>query len=514
MKEFFIGCFFMTLSVGVLAQKQETTDSIYLFKQSLLKLNDSEQNAASLLANDDQNVSIVSLNYKMQKGHFRTAQTAESGYSIAFQSSGVKTLGRFKMAGYFDFERTWQDSLAWTMQGVPDDATPYYFAAGKAGKYERLHYKFGGLLTYGLIKDKLFLAAGADYDYNTASRSVDPRPSVQTFQLLVNPQLLYQQGNHVIGAELNLGYGKENNSISYMSKQYSAQSPDYPDRINYLLMGYGYQIPFGAGKIERQHKTRGFGLNYAYHMNQAYINTGVNYSKQTQDNLNAKDQSANNNKYGTFILNSYNARLLTGLKTAAYQHQLQVTMQFQDGYDHNYLELFGLSNYKYNHQNIGVDYTILRNSNAAQKIELGFNLVYNSVNKKDIASDISTVFGYIQPALNSTLYNSFSDKSRLSITLSPGLRLPAGNAVHVPVTDNVFANNIIYPDYTYYTSTAGTLNFKVKYSSPHLIKNTKSGLSLNIFYINSLSDGKKPITTGFNPSKNRLDVSLGFNLYF
>lgn len=514
MKEFLLGCFFMTLSAGVLAQKQDSADSVYLFKQSLLKLNNSEQHAASLLNNDKQNVSIVSLNYKIQKGHFRTAQTAESGHRIEFHSSGVKTLGKFKMSGYFNFERTWQDSLAWTMQGVSDEATPYYFAAGKAGKYERLNYKFGGLVTYGLIKDKLFLAAGADYNYNTASRSVDPRPSVQTFQLLINPQILYQQGNHVIGAELNLGYGKENNSISYMSKQYSAQSPDYPDRINYLLMGYGYQIAFGAGKLERQQKTSGFGLNYAYHNDQAYINTGVNYTEQTQDNLNAMDQSAKDNKYGTFILNSYNARLLAGLKTLNYQHQFQVGLQLQDGYDHNYEELFGLSNYKYHHQKIAVDYTALRNSTASKKIELGVNLLYNSFNKKDIASDIFAAFGYIQPGLSGTLYNSFHDKSRLSITLAPGLRLPVGNEVNIPVTDNIFANNIIYPDYAYYTSTAGTLDFNVKYISSHLIKNTKSGFSLNVFYINSLSDGKKQINTGFNPSKNRLDLSLGFNLYF
>jgi hypothetical protein len=510
-----ISIFFLTILFnGVSAQQQNPADSVYLFTQTLRKINDAQQNAASLINSDAQNISVVSLKYTLQKGHFRTAQTAESAHGISMQSSGIKSLGKFKVTGYFNFERSWQDSLSWTLQGIPDQATPYYFAAGKAGKYERLNYNFGGLLTYGLIKDKLYLAAGAAYYYNTASRSVDPRPSVQTFAFNINPQILYRIAHHVIGGEFILGYGKEDNVVSYRNAQYAAQSLDYADRINYLVMGYGTKIPFGAGQLKRSSQTSGFGLNYAFKDDHAYLNASLKYNKEVQDNLDGKDFSTANIKYGTFILNNYSVSVLSGLKTALYQHQLHFMMQWQNGYDHNYYELKGLSSYKYSHQRAAVYYTALKNSSSWRKAELGLNVIYDKIDKKDLASSISSVFGYIQPGLNGTFYNSFKDKSKLSLTLAPGLRLPVGNQINVPVTDNVLANHIIYPDYTYWTSTAGIMDFNVKYISSHLFKNVSSGISLNAVYISSLAGGTNYKVSDFTPSKNRLDFTLGFNLYF
>jgi len=509
-----ISIFLTTLFTGAFAQQQGPADSIYLFTQDVRKINDAQQNGASLINSNTQNMSVVSLNYNIQQGHFRTSQTAESGHAVSLQSSGIKNLGRFKVAGYFNFERSWQDSLAWTLQGVPDQATPYYFAAGKAGPYERLNYNFGGLLSYGLIKDKLYLAAGADYFYNTASRSVDPRPSIQTFMFTINPQILYKTGHHVIGGEFILGYGKENNNVAYKNRQYGGQSQDYPDRINYLVIGYGTKKEVGASKLKRINHTTGFGLNYAFKDEHAYLNAGLNYKKENQDNTDGIDYSASSKKYGTFILNNYNARLLGGLKTALYQHQLQIFIQSQNGYDHNYSEYNGLSNYKYNHQSLAAYYSVLKNSVSLRKTEFGLNVSYDKVDKKDLASNISSVFSYIQPGVSGTFYNSFKDKSRLSLTLMPALRLPAGNQVNVLVINNVLANNIIYPDYTYWSSTAGVLNLNTKYMSSHLFKDINSGISLNAVYINSLKGGTNYQVSDFTPSKNRLDLTLSFNLYF
>lgn len=514
MKQFVLGFLLMILSAAAFAQQHNAADSIYQFTQSLRKLNYTQQNAAALITSDYYKVSTVSLDYTIKDGHFRPVQTAESSREVSFRSSGVSTIGRFKMSGYFNFVRTWQDSLAWTLQGVPDQKTPYYFAAAKAGKYERLNYNFGGLLTYGLIKDKLYLAAGVDYFYNTASRSVDPRPSVQTFELTLNPQILYKTGKQVIGAELNLAYGKEENSIAYKSKQYGSQSPFYPDRISYLVMGYGSTREGVVSRLKRYTNANGFGLNYAYQGDKVYLMTKLNYKHEFEDNLNSVDDSKNNSRYGSFTLNSYNGSLLTGIKTGNYQHQLQVNIQSETGFDNNYAPLNGLSNYKYSHQNLAIYYTALKQSSRQPKTELGLNLIYDNVHKKDLSNSISARFGYIQPGINGTLYNYFKDQSRLSVSLTPGIRLPVGNEVKVPVTDNIFANNIIYPDYTYWSSTAGILDLRARYITPRFFKNINSGIGLNASYISSLSAGTNYQTSTFTPSKNRVDLTLSFNFYF
>jgi hypothetical protein len=69
--------------------------------------------------------------------------------------------------------RIWQDSLAWSLQGIPNTINPYYFIAGKAGKYQRLNYDLNALATYRLWRDQLYLASGINYFYNTASGSID-----------------------------------------------------------------------------------------------------------------------------------------------------------------------------------------------------------------------------------------------------------------------------------------------------------------------------------------------------
>jgi len=503
----------LTVSAGAFAQQQNPADTVYLFSQNARQLQEAQQNAAALITTQYNDVSTLSLAYNLQNGHFRTAQTAEKGRDISFKSSGISTLGRFKVAGYFNFVRTWQDSLAWTMQGYTDEVTPYYFAAGKAGKYDRLNYNFGGLMSYSLIKDKLYLATGATYLYNTASRSVDPRPSVQTFQLNLTPQILYKIGKQVFGAALNLGYGKEQNTVAYRNIDY-AGGTIYEDRINYLVMGYGQTTPYGAGSFRRKNNISGFGINYAYNDTNAYLSTALNYTHNYQDNFISLDASTDKNRFGILRLNSYSGKVLTGVKRGAYQHQFQVLVLWQKGHDNNYSEVKGLSNYKYSHQNVSFNYSILKVSASAKKTELGLNIIYDNVNKKDLGSNISSTFGYVQPGLNGTLYSSFKNNSRLAVSLSPGVRLPIRNKAKVPVTTNVFANNIIYPDLTYWSSTAGVLGFNVRYITPRILKNVNSGISFNANYINALSLGTNYQTGKFIPGKQRIDLTLSFDMYF
>jgi len=512
MKHIAAAIFFITLYAGAFAQKQAPADSVYWFEQSLRKIANAQQNAAALLQSNYEKVSTVSLAYQLQNGHFRTSQIAENDRNVAFNSSGISTLGRFKMSGYFNFMRTWQDSLAWTMQGLPNDATPYYFAAGKAGKYQRINYNFGGLLSYSIIKDKLYLAAGVDYLFNTASRSVDPRPNIQTFQLDMKPQVLYKTGRHLLGVGLNLGYGKEDNSVNYTSTQF-AQGQAYPDRVNYLMMGYGAYKNVGAYNLKRKVSNTGFGFNYGYKKETTYINGALNYKHNVEKNIRTLDLSANKNSFGTFSFNNYSGTLLAGFKSKNYQNQLQADVDLQSGSDKNDVEYGGKRNYVYKKQYAAFNYIALKQSASATNAEFGLNLIYSTIDKRDIAANIASTFAYLQPGVSGGLYHLYNNQSKLSVALKPALRLPAGNKVNVPVTDNVFANHVVYPNYTYWSSTVAVLGFNARYITAQWFKDV-NGVTINANYFNTLSTGPDYATTTFMPSGHRLDVTLGFNLYF
>lgn len=514
MKQSISGFLFMILSAGAFAQEKLPADSLYMHSQSLRRIEDATQHAASLLSSGYGKVSTASLSYHLEQGHFRTAQSAESGRGVSFRSNGISTLGRFKVAGFFNFSRTWQDSLAWNLQGVSNSITPYYTAAGKANNFQRQNYNFGGLLTYAMVKDKLYLAAGIDYLFNTATGSIDPRPSVQTFQLRFNPQLLYKSGRHIVGAELQLAYGKESNSVRFSNDAYGGQGNLYPDRINYLVMGAGLIKPIGSIPLKREDNILGFSLNYAYTAEDAYLTAGLNWNRHYEYNFSQLTNSSNITKFGAFTTQNYNGRILAGIKSMNYEHQMQVILQSQTGSDFNYTEYAGSRNYKYSHRNIVFNYTALKKSGSRTESEIGAELIYNSVSKKDGASVVSVLQQYIQPGIHGALYNNFKDRSILAFHLAPSVRLPLSNEIEIDNSTNVFANATLYPDYTYWSSTAGILDFGAKYSSPKLFKNMNSGFGINATYINPLSSGKDYQMSSFTPSKNRVDLTFSFNLYF
>ncbi|PTT00536.1 hypothetical protein DBR11_09630 [Pedobacter sp. HMWF019] len=506
----------MLLSAGVLAQVQTPADSVYFLMQNSRILYITQQNPAALINSDIKNTSTIALNYNNQSGHFRTTQTAENGREISLTASGINTLGRFKVSGYFNFKRTWQDSLSWTLQGLPDLATPYYFAAGKAGSYQRINYNFGGLLTYNLINNQLYIGSGIDYLFNTASRNTDPRPSVQTFNLNLSPNLTYKIGSQSIAARFIYSYGIENNKVSFKSTQYRNQSgTEYPDRINYLIMGYGLlQGQFGVARMRRELKDNGYGLNYALKTQSAYLNADFSYVRHIEKNMESLENSANTKPYGTFYLNNYQGSFLVGLHSTNIDHQLYVDVLLQNGSDLNIHEFQGKVNYKYSQKKASFSYTVLKKSTSSLQTEFGLNATYNKIDKKDISSSISSTFGYIQPGISGAQYKRFKDKSKLSVMLNPAIRVPVGNTANSAADSNVFFNEIVYPDFNYWSATAGVLSFTSKYITPLLFKGICSGFSLNAVYTQELSEAKKVYTNSFQPSKNRLDFTFSFNLYF
>jgi hypothetical protein len=495
----------------VFAQKT-TADSLYLYNQDFRIINYIIQSGTGLISSDISKLSTVSLNYQQANGHFRTAQQAEKSKTIDLATSGITTLGRFKLYGTFNFNRSWQDSLAWTMQGLPNIAEPYYYAAGKAGKYQRLRYTMGGLVTYQLPGENFYIASGLDYQYNDASRSVDPRPSIQTFHLLVSPEMIYKKEKHSIGAGLLWGYEQEKNAIGYKNRDFN-QGLSYPDRVNYLMMGYGYYTIGGSDKIERQSDFFGLNVNYAYVDSATTLRSRFAYKKQKEDNFFPLANSTTNRLFSSFLLNDYRFSILASQQHSSFRHQLQADVNYQKGNDRN-VELGGV-NYRYSSYTAQLGYSIQTFSSSSVNYEFGFNgLLYNQ-QQKDISAAHTVDFTYFKPGIQATLYKKYQNADRLKVSLSPAVRLPVSSSFTVPPAQvNVFTTNIAYPAYTYNTSTVGSVDGSVEYITSHFIKDVRSGLAIHSSYYKPLTTGTVYTGSTFIPSKSFLDLSFSFNIYF
>jgi len=505
--------FFTLLFPAVVFAQKTTADSLYLFKQDHTELNYIIRSGATLLSSDINRLSTAGINYQQANGHFRTAQQAEKSKALDFGTSGITTLGKFKLYGTFNFKRSWQDSLAWTMQGLPNVAEPYYFAAGKAGKYQRLNYTMGGLATYQLPGEHFYVASGLDYQYNTASRSVDPRPSVQTFHLLVSPELIYKKDRQSIGAGILWGYEHEKNKVSYKNKDFN-KGLSYPDRVNYMMMGYGYHTISGdVDNMIRRSKYIGANLNYAYVDSTTTLRTRLAYKKQNEENSFPLTNSVDNRLFSSFFLHDYAFSFLASQRHTGFRHQLQGEVDYQKGNDRN-IELGGV-NYRYSSYSAVLDYTIQPFSSSSVNFEFGLNALLYNQQQKDISATHTMDFTYVKPGIQATLYKKYRNADRLKVSVSPAVRLPLSSSFIVPsAQENVFTYNIAYPAYTYYTSTVGNINASVEYTTSHFIKDVRSGFAINSNYYKPLTTGTVYTGSTFIPSKSFLDLSFSFNIYF
>src|SRR5690606_17130915 len=117
--------------------------------------------------------------------------------------------------------------------------TPYYFIAAKPGVYERQGYNGGGIVSYALKENRLYIGTAIDYTYHTSNRSVDPRSSVITYQLKFAPEIAWKTKTQTFGLAGIIGYGDERINTFYKNKDFEGTLL-YPDRISYLNFGYGY----------------------------------------------------------------------------------------------------------------------------------------------------------------------------------------------------------------------------------------------------------------------------------
>ena len=511
MKYFFSILIIITLSVS--SYGQDLTDSIYFYQQSQKDAEVLFLNATNLNSSGIYKAGIAGFQYQNTKGHFRRAQEAESKKVLKIATSGIATLGKFKTSGYFNFSRVYQDSLSWTTKGTEIDAQPYYFASSKAGEFERTLYDFGGILSYDLIKDKLSIASGLEYKFSSSTRSVDPRPSVQNALLILKPELIFRTNGHSIGLQALWGYGKERFSLVFKNRDFGA-SLGYPDRINYIIYGYGLienmQSPQNTVRNERY---KGAALNYATNFTSGNLKATIGYKQWHDDNSFRTINSITNNLIGTFILDEITGNILANHVGSEHMHQISVNVLSASGQDKQVL--YNSTNYRYDHQTLDAEYLIRFHHQRKKTLELGASLNYDKLEKQDIVSAHYVQNTKVEPGLSAGMYFKNQNKDLFSVYLAGGYIIPFNGGISVaPLQETVFTRGVIYPNYTYDSSKAVRLSGKLNYISSSLFKEFKTGFSVQASYLSVAQLGEQFSNATFLPSKGRLNLNLAVNLYF
>ncbi|RZK26655.1 MAG: hypothetical protein EOO43_02145, partial [Flavobacterium sp.] len=466
---------FIVLSVNGFCQS--LTDSAYFFKQSEKNIELDFKNATNLISSDVKKAGKAGVLYELFQGHFRHVQEAEKESILKVATSGIATLGRFKTAGTFNFSRIYQDSLAWTTKGTQIDAQPYYFGSVKAGTFERTIYDLSGILSYAIIKDRLAVASGVDYNFVSSTRSVDPRPAVDNFRLVLKPEIIYSFGNQHLGIQANLGFGSETFNLSFKNRDYT-ESLGSPDRINYMVYGYGLiEILQSNQSTIRKQKYRGFEVNYGSKINNTKIASNLAFNRWYDDNSYKTTNSITDNLIGTFILDELKGSIVANVFGVKHAQQFSIQTLSQTGQDKRVL--YNSTNYTYNRQLVDGEYLIRLHHQRKKSLELGGTLSYQRVAKKDIISAHNVENTKLEPGISAGLYVKGQHKNLFSVFIAGGYIIPFNNTITVPpLQETVFTRGVIYPNYTYDTSKAFRLSGKLNYISASLFKEFKTGFSI------------------------------------
>ena len=507
--------FIFLLSLSVRAYGQSIADSVFFYNQSLNNINIDQKNTTFLIGNSINRLGAAQLFYNNISGGYKKAQQAQKNTIAGLRTEGINKFGRFVTSGYFTFIRTWQDSLAWSTKGLEQDDQPYYYGSIKAGAFERIKYNLGGNLSYNIIKDKLYIGGGINFMHNSSTRSVDPRPEVNSFNISINPEITYHIKKQYIGLKAKWGYGTETNTISFKNQDYKNSTGGYPDRVNYLLMGYGtYNNNQGVTQpLRRLDKYYGLGLNYSGQINSLKLKTSFGYEHQQEDFYQYLENSTNRAYVGYYDTDFLNMYLQFDQEIGSTDNQLSLSFDNQNSNDLN--AIFYAINYRYK-QNLGTfTYLIHINKNQRLSSEFGFNAVYNEVGKSDYSTAHFLKYSWVEPSLSYALYYLPNKNNKFYSGLELGYRKPKSSSLNIgPNQENLLTYWIAYPNYSYDTSSAYKISGELKYITSSILKQFKTGFTAKTTYYKKDKTYNIFDKAKTNLGNDLLSFNLSINLYF
>ncbi|HEX6430417.1 MAG TPA: hypothetical protein VF008_22145 [Niastella sp.] len=493
------------------AQQTISSDSIYLYEQTSRQQEWAHYSSTQLLFRDFRNVARSQLYGGHEQGSFHKSQEAYQQTVAGFHTDGVKTLGRFTLAGQFDFEKRWEDSAAWWNGGEYNEAQPYYFFAGKAGKYEKQLYNLSAIAAYNLWKNKLYLGMNGNYRYHWTTRSVDPRPDVKEFSTLLRPEITGRFRQHIAGAGLLWGRGNEDTDIGYANKNYSGNQL-YLDRNNIMSLGFG-----NIGKmdryIRRYNKTNGFFVQYVTTFKSWSLQTGGEYELWQEDITLDSFSTRNRHSLYAFLQQDKTAGnlLLTHTRNKSQQ---QWELQFTTLSMLNWSIEFNATSYQYTATESRITYRQLWKKNNGMSVELGAGCEYKDQLKEDIVASHKYQLQVITPHVYAGVYRQATNKSWLSLRVTPSFRHTLTNELTVPVTqENYFTQGVVYTDYLYWQKNSWGVATQFDLIQKEKPKRHRIGCTFKVKWQQTGEAAQTTLPALYIPSGSRWNAAASINLY-
>ncbi len=493
----------------------------YRYK-NLTQLWHNTSNAAGLSLDDSPNRGFASIGFNHRGGDYHRVQEGGAMNNMQFFTERYQRLGRYLYSyGKVDFNLGRTKDRAFADQYRPYNSNPYQSGSDIAGSYD--HQDFDMVASVGTTDISGWrFGLQLNYQLGDLSRLRDPRSRSQLLDYRLTPSVSYTMGGHTLG--LSGYYDRRKEKMGPLVTVQSDATLTY-----YLFSGMEYATGTigGYSSFNREwvnHQV-GAAMDYGYRsdsfhtLNSFGISRGEEYAYGTY-------------KYelGRYFTYLYNVQSQNRLLTGSVLHQVDVRMDWQQGYADEYRQQLiikndpqiGTTSYTYEKQlefrkryqvrtfDCAFRYRanflndapsrLLQQATASLKGYTGFSIDTHKASNRHLLPLSSSDFSRI----NFQLENGISlFKQHLTADLTLGYSVSTRADLQLADDSSVLAQCVLLKDLPYYDANLLHGRLQVMYQFPLTIKKSRA-----MWFVKAFGDFTSANSAG-HPNLYNVGFSVG-----
>lgn len=493
----------------------------YRYK-NLTQLWHNTNNAAGLSLDDSSNRGFASIGFNHRGGDYHRVQEGGAMNNMQFFTERYQRLGRYLYSyGKVDFNLGRTKDRAFADQYRPYNSNPYQSGSDIAGSYD--HQDFDMVASVGTTDFSGWrFGLQLNYQLGDLSRLRDPRSRSQLLDYRLTPSVSYTMGGHTLG--LSGYYDRRKEKMGPLVTVQSDATLTY-----YLFSGMEYATGTigGYSSFNREwvnHQV-GAAMDYGYRsdsfhtLNSFGISRGEEYAYGTY-------------KYepGRYFTYLYNVQSQNRLLTGSVLHQVDVRMDWQQGYADEYRQQLiikndpqiGTTSYTYEKQlefrkryqvrtfDCAFRYRanflndapsrLLQQATASLKGYTGFSIDTHKASNRHLLPLSSSDFSRI----NFQLENGISlFKQHLTADLTLGYSVSTRADLQLADDSSVLAQRVLLKDLPYYDANLFHGRLQVMYQFPLTIKKSRA-----MWFVKAFGDFTSANSAG-HPNLYNVGFSVG-----
>ena len=493
----------------------------YRYK-NLTQLWHNTSNAAGLSLDDSPNRGFASIGFNHRGGDYHRVQEGGAMNNMQFFTERYQRLGRYLYSyGKVDFNLGRTKDRAFADQYRPYNSNPYQSGSDIAGSYD--HQDFDMVASVGTTDFSGWrFGLQLNYQLGDLSRLRDPRSRSQLLDYRLTPSVSYTMGGHTLG--LSGYYDRRKEKMRPLVTVQSDATLTY-----YLFSGMEYATGTigGYSSFNREwvnHQV-GAAMDYGYRsdsfhtLNSFGISRGEEYAYGTY-------------KYepGRYFTYLYNVQSQNRLLTGSVLHQVDVRMDWQQGYADEYRQQLiikndpqiGTTSYTYEKQlefrkryqvrtfDCAFRYRanflndapsrLLQQATASLKGYTGFSIDTHKASNRHLLPLSSSDFSRI----NFQLENGISlFKQHLTADLTLGYSVSTRADLQLADDSSILAQRVLLKDLPYYDANLLYGRLQVMYQFPLTIKKSRA-----MWFVKAFGDFTSANSAG-HPNLYNVGFSVG-----